>query len=196
MTISNAHLIPCFTFCIPLSHLSHSCVPVVANDRSADLCYLLLDLCYRDRKENNKQAISNLHSPFTRGLTPCLYAGYGEGSFFAAHACRYPSIFCAEPRLRSVRNPGCCLCRTPVEVYAAPRFLLMLNPFSAYAEPVCGLCPKDEAKPGGHSEIRSNGPLSYCRPTSAVLLTYVGSIADLRRQSCRPTSAIDSTHAD
>jgi hypothetical protein len=41
MTISNAHLIPCFTFCIPLSHLSHSCVPVVANDRSADLCYLL-----------------------------------------------------------------------------------------------------------------------------------------------------------
>ena len=35
MTISNAHLIPCFTFCIPLSHLSLSCVPVVANDRSA-----------------------------------------------------------------------------------------------------------------------------------------------------------------
>jgi len=29
MTISNAHLIPCFTFCIPLSHLSHSCVPVL-----------------------------------------------------------------------------------------------------------------------------------------------------------------------
>ena len=34
MTISNAHLIPCFTFCIPLSHLSHSCVPVVAKKKS------------------------------------------------------------------------------------------------------------------------------------------------------------------
>lgn len=49
MTISNAHLIPCFTFCIPLSHLSHSCVPVVANDRSADLCYLLAYYSKKDR---------------------------------------------------------------------------------------------------------------------------------------------------